>query len=105
MRLLLDLDPSAIEFVEPLAPGANPFLLSVGDLHLAARAGHLEGIGTSESPSVEITLDNSGRRVVRLVGRPLRVRATIYNADDSVYFAGIVQNSTYGPTIGLTIEA
>lgn len=104
MRLVLDLDPSAIEFVEPLSPGANPFLLSVGSLHLAVRAGHLQGIGSSESPSVDVKLDNSGRRAGRIIGRPLRVRATLYDGAD-VYFTGIVEDATFGPIIGLTIEA
>ncbi len=102
MRLVLDLDPSQIEFVEPLDAGPNPFLLSVGTLRQAARAGHLEGIGSSESPSVDITLDKAARKII---GRPLRARATIYDDDDELYFVGLISGGTYGAVINLTVEA
>jgi len=102
---VLDLGGNEIEFTEPLSGGAFPYLLEVGELRIAARAGYLSGLGVGESPSLAVTLDNAGNRAAGIVGAPLRATASVYDDDDSVYWAGIVSAASYGRTIGLTIDA
>lgn len=105
MRLVVDLGGNEIEFTEPLSGGAFPYLLEVGSLSIAARAGYISGLGVGESPSLEVALDNSGNRVAGIVGQPLRAPLTVYDADDSVFWQGIVSSVRYGRTITLTVEA
>ena len=105
MRLVLDLGGNEIEFTEPLSGGAFPYLLEVGELRIAARAGYLSGLGVGESPSLAVTLDNAGNRAADIIGAPLRAAASVYDDDDSVYWSGIVSAASYGRTIGLTIDA
>jgi hypothetical protein len=106
MRLVIALLPSAIEFTEQNSGGAYPYLKTVGALRTAARAGTAIGIAGTESSSVEVTLDNSrNRRVVTLIGRPLRFRADIYGDDDALLYSGTVASVKYGEDVILGIEA
>jgi hypothetical protein len=103
-RLVLSLDPSEVAFTKPGASGPYPLLLSIGTLRLAARAGHISGIGSTESTSVTVSLDNTGGHAAAIIGRPLRVRARIYDGPD-LFFDGTVAAIAYGQTIELQIEA
>ena len=104
MRLVLVLPPSEISFTPTNDDGPYPFLLEVGTLRVAARAGRESGIGVGESPSIDVQLDNAGNHVASIIGSPLRVRATVYDGD-TVFFTGIVANVRHGRTIQLTIES
>lgn len=105
MRLLLDLDGVEIEIVEPRASGPYPWLVDVGDTLLAARAGHLEGVGVGESANVTVAIDNERKQAATLLGRPLRARAWLYDDDDELLLGGLVARCTVGRTMGLTLEA
>lgn len=104
MRLVLALS-SAIEFTEGNSGGAYPYLLKVGAMRQAARAGSAIGIGGTESSSVTVTLDNRGRRVASIIGLPSRVGADIYDDADALFFSGTVSSVTYGRWVALEIDA
>lgn len=104
MRLVLQLDPSALEFTEPNAGGAYPYLLTVGSLRMAARAGTPTGITATESSSLSVTLDNRQRKVAAIVGRPLRAAASVYDGDD-LFFEGTISSVEYGDVLTLEIDA
>lgn len=93
MRLVLTLGSSAVEFCEQNAGGRYPYLLTVGELSLAARAGEAFGIVATKSSSVTATLSARAANVVR---RPLRVAAEIYDDADAIFFAGTVSAIRYG---------
>jgi hypothetical protein len=103
-RLVLFLDASEIPFTKVGESGPYAMLLSIGTLRLAARAGNVSGIGVTESTSVTVQLDNTGRRVSRIIGRPLRARAEIYDGED-LFFVGTVSAIRYGQTVDITLEA
>lgn len=105
MRLVLTIGANPVEFAEVGSGGGFPYLLDVGDLHVAVRAGYLSGLGVGESPSLAVTLDNTGNRAAGIIGQPLRARATVYDDDDSVYWSGIVSTIEYGRTVAMNIEA
>lgn len=105
MRLVLALDPSAVEFCGPTAGGPYPYLLMVGELRTAARAGQAIGIASTEAPSVTVTLDNCARRAATIIRRPLRVFAEIYDDADELFFEGIVASIEYGRVLTLEIGA
>jgi hypothetical protein len=105
MRLVLHLDPSAIEFGETNAGGPYPYLIDVGELRLAARAGEAVGIAGTESASVTVRLDNRGRRAATIIGRPLRVAADIYDDDNNLFASGTVSEITYGDEITLEVAS
>lgn len=88
------------------APGilAFPLLAEMGALRSAARAAHLEGIGTSESPNVTVTLNNVGNKANDLIGFPLRARARI-EQDGETLFEGVVSRVDYGVALNLEISA
>ena len=67
MRLVLDLGGNEIEFTEPLSGSLFPYLLEVGELRIAARAGYISGLGVGESPSLAVTLDNASNRAADAV--------------------------------------
>lgn len=104
MRLVLALDPSSIEFGEANSGGSYPYLKSVGELRTAARAGQAVGIAATESSSVTVVLDNGGKRVAKIIGRPLRAHADIYD-DGELFFSGIVSSIEYGDDVTLEIGA
>jgi hypothetical protein len=103
-RLVLFLDTSEVPFTKVGESGPYAMLLSIGTLRLAARAGNISGIGVTESTSVRVQLDNTGRRVSKIIGRPLRVRAEIYDGED-LFFVGTVASISYGQTVEITLEA
>jgi hypothetical protein len=71
--LVLRFEPNPIEFTLPEALGPYPYVLEFSNLRLAARAGHLSGLGVGESPSMRVKLTNREGRVARMIGQPLRV--------------------------------
>jgi len=105
MRLVLDLGGNEIEFTEPLSGSLFPYLLEVGELRIAARAGYISGLGVGESPSLAVTLDNAGNQAADIIGSPLRARATVYDDDGSTYWSGVIAAASYGRVIGLTVDA
>jgi hypothetical protein len=105
MRLVLDLDGTQVEFVQPGVDGEYPWLTKVGTLLLAARAGHLEGIGTGEAANVTVELDNTGRQASELIGYRPRTRGWIYDDAGAIFFVGLIQSIQYGWALVLTLEA
>lgn len=105
MRLVLALNGGAIEITSPRTPGPYQWLLDVGTLRTAARAGDQTGIGVGESPSVVVSIDNTKRKAAAKIGRPLRERATVYDDDGAEFFAGTVSVVALGRVITLTLEA
>lgn len=104
MRVTLALDPSDITFTTIAEEGPHPHLLAVGTLRMAARAGYASGLGVGESPGIEVLLDNNDRQVSRIIGTPLRVRATIHDGGVE-FFAGIISRVRFGRTILLKLES
>lgn len=104
MRLVLALNPSAIEFTPQTDAGPHPYLIAVGTLRIAARAGQNSGFGVGESPGLEVLLDNNERQTTRIIGVPLRVGATVYDGDVP-FFAGVISKIRFGRTIALKIES
>ncbi len=105
MRLELQLQPSIISFTMARDGGVLPWLLEVGMLRIQVRAGHLAGIGAGETPSLTVKLDNSGHKATKVIGRPLRARATVYDGDGSVFFEGVVASVAYSRVITLVLES
>jgi hypothetical protein len=105
MRLLLYCDPSTIEISELGDAGAFPWLAGVGNLNVAARAGHLAGIGATEAPNLTVQIDNDRQQATALLGRPLRVAAEVYDDNGDLFFAGLVSTVVYGITYDVTIES
>lgn len=111
MELLLFVADVPLRFVRPgtppaQAPEARSWLVDVSGLALAARGAAFEQLANApEGASISVKLDNAGRQASQLLGRPLRVCADVYDDDDELYFAGIVQAIEYGPNLTLQIEA
>lgn len=106
MRLVLALDPSALEFTEPGSGGAYPLLVDVGTMREGVRVGNSIGIAANESSSVEVTLDNRGKRAATIIDWPLRASAEIYDDNDELYFAGTVAVIAYNVNyVTLEIDA
>lgn len=105
MRLVVTVDGTAIEFVQPGADGEYPWLVQTGTLLLAARAGHLSGIGIGESANMTAGLINTNREAAGLLGYCLRAAAEYYDDDDELLFSGLVQQIALGGVMTLTIEA
>jgi hypothetical protein len=105
MRLDLDLGTAVLSFTGPRSDGPYPLLERVGALRMAARAGTPSGITSGEAPSIEVSLDNAGKRAAAIVDYPLRRRATIYDDAGAVYFEGTVAAMTVGRSLVLTVEA
>lgn len=105
MRLVLDLGTAQIEFTSHGSSGAYPWLLWVGALRIAARAGTPKGLTVGETPNLEVALSNVGKRAARIVDVPLRRRATLYDDDGALYFDGTVAQVRVGTELVLTIEA
>lgn len=103
-RLVLALDPSDVTFTEQGADGPFPHLVAIGTLRIAVRAGTVSGIGSTESTSASATLDDIDGKVSSIIGRPVRVRADLYDHED-LFFSGLVTDISYGETISLTIQA
>lgn len=105
MRLDLTIAGVVLQFTQPTAGGEYPWLAKVGTLTLAARAGHLEGVGVGEAANVSIELDNSGKQAATLLGFPMRARADLYDDDDELLLTGLVASANYGRVLVLGIEA
>lgn len=110
MRLVLRFDEDAgddavdFEFTERGSGGPYPWLVKVGTLLLAARAGHLEGVGVGEAANVVVELDNRGKQAAAVIGHRLRTSASLYGDDEELLLAGVVQAIEYGQPLKLTIE-
>lgn len=105
MMLRVVVEGATLEFTEPRAGGPYPWLIGRGELHMQARAGHLEGLGATESPSLPVTLDNDGGQAVAALGRPLRALATMFDDDGDEQLSGLIARVAPGRTLELTIEA
>lgn len=105
MRLVLTLGATVLVFTEPTTRGEFPWLTGVRALQMGARAGHIDGIGTTETANVEAELDNDGRQAWRLIGQPLRAPAELQNDAGETVFPGTVAAVAIGRTITLTLES
>lgn len=105
MRVVLGLEPSAIEFKEGNSGGAYPYLIGVGALREAARTGSAIGIAGAESSSVSVSLDNRAKKLTAIARRPLRVGVEIYDDDDNLFFAGTVSSVEYGDDVTWQVDA
>ncbi len=102
MRATINLGGTEVEFTRKTdAEGPYPYLISVGTLRVAARAGRQAGFGVGESPSLDVLLDNGERQSAALVA--LRAPVTVYDDADEVFFAGVVSRIGYGRIIVLTL--
>lgn len=105
MRLTVELDSATIEFAEQTSSGPYPWLVKVGSLRIAARAGQNAGFGSGESQSLEVTVDNARRQAAAVLGVPLRRAATVFADDDSVFFEGTIAQIEFGQVMRMTVEA
>lgn len=106
MRVVLSVPGADLEFVPPHADGAPyRYLVAVGALRVAARAGRVAGLGVGESPNLEVQLQNAARETASLIGTPLRCPVMVYEDDGSLFFDGIVSKVALGKTITLTLES
>lgn len=106
MRIEIDVGGATLPIGE-LTDGAAPYryLIAVGSLRMAARAGHLAGLGVGESPNLDVLLQNNRRQATTLVGTPLRAPVRVYESDGSLFFDGIVSKVTLGKTLTLILES
>jgi hypothetical protein len=105
MQLVLYLTPSAVTFTQPKDGGPYPWLMEVGSLRLKVRAGFLPSIGSTETPSILVNMDNTGKQVSSVIRRPLRRKAEVYADDGSLLFSGVVAGIAYGSVIILSLES
>ena len=105
MRLVVTVGGADVEFVERGTDGEYPWLTGVGTLLLAARAGHLQGVGAAESANMTVQLDNLNRQAFDLLGYCPRAPAVVYDDDGAELFAGLVQQMAFGALLSLTLEA
>lgn len=104
MRLVLHLNPNDL-VLTPFNSGlAYALLLGSSKLRLSARAGTPVGLGVSDPGSASVTLENSQRQMTRLVPRPLRVAADIYDRAGRLAFSGYVSGATYGRVVTLDLS-
>ena len=103
----LELDGCWLRFHRQGTSGSGasyPLLAEIGTLRSTARAAHLEGIGSGETPNISVTINNPKRRASYLIGLPLRRRARIEDAS-GVLFEGVVSSIQYGNTLTLEVAA
>lgn len=105
MRLVLTLGASVFSFTPLGDDGPYPFLVGVGSISVAARAGAASGFGATATPNASATLLNQNKRVALLIGNPLRAKAELYDNSDRLAFSGTVAAIDYGLNIELTLEA
>ena len=103
-RVVLSLDPSDVAFTILGKDGPYALLLSISPIRLAARAGRQNSIGSAQSPTCVVQFENSAKQASRIIGRPLRVHAEIYDGED-LFFAGSVSDIEYGRTLDVTIQS
>lgn len=104
MRLVLTLGASVLPFTPLSDDGPYPYLVSVGAISIAARAGAASGFGATETPNASVTLLNRNKRTALLIGNPLRAKAELFDGD-VLAFTGTVAAIAYGLNIELTLEA
>ena len=105
MRLVVTTGGVELTFTEPVDGGAYPWLTKVGALLLAARAGHLSGVGVGESANMTVELDNTRRQAATLLGFCPRAPAVVYDDEGDEFFSGLVQRLDFGAVLVLTLEA
>lgn len=103
MQAVFNLGGTSVEFTQKTDEGPYPYLLLVGVLRMAARAGQTSGLGVGESPSLDIQLENSERQSAPIIGNPLRVPVAVQHDDGSTFFSGVISRVEYGRIITLTI--
>jgi hypothetical protein len=84
---------------------AYPWLVKTGNLLLAARAGHLDGVSVGESANMDFEIDNEGKQASELLGYALRSRGTFYDDNEDRIIVGLVQQIQFGQPLVLTLEA
>jgi hypothetical protein len=82
-----------------------PWLDSAGTLREQARASHLGTLSEGETPHMSVTLDNSKRQAVALLGSPLRSPAKLLDESGAVLFEGLTTSVKFGPQLTLEIDA
>lgn len=105
MRLVVDTSSGSLEFEGRRSSAAFPWIVSVGALRVAARAGDAGGFGEQESSSLEVVLDNAAKQAATELGDALRLHATVYDDDGAEYFAGTIESVEVGRLLTLTIAA
>lgn len=105
MRLVVTARGVDLTFTEPRAGGAYPWLVKVGPLLLAARAGHLSGAGVGEAANMTVDFDNVSRQAATLLGFCPRAPAVAYDDAGDEFFSGLVQRMGFGAVLTLTLEA
>lgn len=104
MRVEMDIDGITVEFCEKNAGGQNPYLIAVGELRTAARAGPAVGIVGTESASVPITFANCPQSA-KLIDQPLRCASRAYDDADALFFEGFVSSIEYAAAITAEVGA
>ncbi len=104
MRAVLNLGGTLLEFTAKTdTEGPYPYLISVGLLRVAARAGRVAGLGVGESPSLDVRLDNTERQTAPIIGNPLRAPVDVAFDNGDPFFSGVVSRVEFGRTITLTL--
>lgn len=90
-----------------IAPGPLvwQWLADVGAIRKAARAAYLGGIGESEAPNVQVSLNNRNKQASKLLGSPLRRHAEIRTESGDLLFTGVITKVKFGTELSLDIEA
>lgn len=105
-RLVIDLDGTRIAFHAPgTACAPYPWLSKIGNLLLAARAGHLDSVGSDESANLSVELDNSDKQASDLLGYRPRAQCWLYDENNELFFSGLIAEIDYGYPLVLTIQA
>jgi hypothetical protein len=91
--------------VVPPGPLCWQWLADVGAIRKAARASYLGGIGETEAPNVQVSLNNRGNQASSLIGALLRRRVEIRSDSGEILFSGVVTRVRYGTELSLDIEA
>lgn len=105
MRVEIELTPSAISFSSVGGTGPYPYLVAVGSLRMAARAGDPASSVASETPSIVVSIANAENRAARILSVPLRARAVVYDDAEAEFFAGTISQVAFGRALDLTIES
>ena len=105
MRVVLHLHPDPLELHEVNSGLAYPYLSGVGELRTPARAGEPVGIEGTESSTLSVTFDNRGKTAAKYIGRPLRIKADVYDDSDVLQFSGRVSSIQYRRELTMDIDA
>jgi hypothetical protein len=103
VRLSIELDSATISFHSAGADEPYPWLIEVGALREAARAGNGQ---STETANTTCAIDNAQNKAGRILEAAERRRATLYDDAGRVHFDGIIQSIAPGlRELVLTIEA